>query len=171
MLKSLLLNGYLPKELPPPFTTESFAKKSREITHEFANLTAIMTAKERERHPRPSQPGKFDMARRGHSRRMLSIVNPVNQLYLCDLLVNKWKEIEVAMGASAYSITRADITAGSTRAVPLPPFATLPERRIKLYAPYSHIVETDVSAFYHAIYTHSIPWALHEKELAKSRRR
>ena len=33
------------------------------------------------------------------------------------------------------------------------------------------ILHTDVSRFYNSIYTHSIPWALHTKLIAKQRRR
>lgn len=33
-----------------------------------------------------------------------------------------------------------------------------------------YILETDISRFYHSVYTHSIPWAIHTKSFAKSNR-
>jgi hypothetical protein len=52
----------------------------------------------------------------------------------------------------------------------MPPFSELPEIRVKTYAAQNFILSTDVSSFYHSIYTHSIPWALHGKALAKQNR-
>jgi hypothetical protein len=46
----------------------------------------------------------------------------------------------------------------------------LPEHRIKLYATHREVLQTDILSFYHTIYTHSIPWALHGKAVAKQNR-
>ncbi|GJD41971.1 RNA-directed DNA polymerase [Methylobacterium bullatum] len=169
--KALLGLGYFPKELPPPFKTKGIATKSAKIEAKFTVMDALLTNRERDRHPPSSHASKFNMARRGHSRRMLQIVNPINQYYLCRFISVHWNKIFEAINESDYSITKAEIDVHGYRAVPLPPISSLAETRIKAYAPYSHILETDVSSFYHNIYTHSIPWALHGKAVAKIRRK
>ena len=46
-----------------------------------------------------------------------------------------------------------------------------PERRADVRAVSRYILKTDVTDFYPSIYTHSIPWALHGKAVAKSNRK
>lgn len=43
--------------------------------------------------------------------------------------------------------------------------------RILRSSPYHYLLKADISRFYHSIYTHSIPWALHTKATAKVNRR
>lgn len=45
------------------------------------------------------------------------------------------------------------------------------QRSIELSLEYRHIFVTDISNCYSAMYTHSIPWALHEKNVAKKNRK
>ncbi len=52
----------------------------------------------------------------------------------------------------------------------MPKLSLLSEKRIEAYATARAILQTDVLSFYHAIYTHSIPWALHGKRVAKRNR-
>ena len=49
-------------------------------------------------------------------------------------------------------------------------FELLPPRRARNRAVGRYLVVADVSLFYHSIYTHTIPWALHTKEIAKRQR-
>lgn len=52
----------------------------------------------------------------------------------------------------------------------MPLLSLLSEKRIAAYATARAILQTDVLSFYHAIYTHSVPWALHGKNIAKRNR-
>jgi Reverse transcriptase (RNA-dependent DNA polymerase) len=169
--KALLARGYFPKELPPPFSSATFATKIAKLSKEWERIVSSFTSRQKDYHPRASLPVVFDMARRGHARRQLSIPNPINQFYLCDCLSNNWSAIKTRSDVSAYSLTRNEISAEGARAVPMPPFSDLPEHRVKAYAAQQTILSTDISSFYHSIYTHSIPWALHGKSLAKRNRR
>lgn len=45
------------------------------------------------------------------------------------------------------------------------------QRAIELSLEYDYVLETDITDCYGAIYTHSIVWALHTKEVAKKRRK
>ncbi|MDY0885204.1 RNA-directed DNA polymerase [Dongia soli] len=129
-----------------------------------------LSRRDQEKHPRPSIACRYDLARRGHSRRLLSIVNPVNQLYLIFEIASLYPQLTSFSQKSRFSLTPVKVELNAIRAVPLPPFSGLAELRLKAYATRSHILSTDIARFYQSIYTHSIPWALHGKELAKLNR-
>src|SRR5262245_46978643 len=105
-IEALLCKGYLPRELPPPFATASFKGKSKKILKEFETAKLLLSNKEQENFPFASHPAIFDMARRGHARRLLSIPNPVNQLYLAIEIVEHWDAIVTAIDRSNLSITK-----------------------------------------------------------------
>lgn len=167
--EALLGRGYFPKELPPPFQTELFAAKAASLRLKWAELHAAMPKKDRDNHPVPSHPVLFDMARKGHARRTLAIPNPVSQFYLTEELSSHWDAISQLINSSSLSITRCDISPEG-RAISLPALSGLADKRVILHAPLGAILQTDVLSFYHAIYTHAIPWALHGKSAAKANR-
>jgi hypothetical protein len=170
-LKLLLSHGYFPKELPPPFATVSLSRHIDAIAQHWRAHVASLPRRAQENIPSASSPEVFNMARRGHMRRLLSIPNPVNQYYLCDNIAANWRRIQHILNKSPYSLTKCEILAGKDRAVDTIPFSNLPEHRIRHYCNYAYVIQTDVARFYHAIYTHAIPWALHGKEVAKQNRR
>lgn len=167
--EALLGRGYFPKELPPPFQTTVFAEKSANLRPIWAAAVAAMPTRARNAHPNPSHPILYDMARKGHARRTLAIPNPINQFYLCETIATHWNSITNIINNSKLSITKCDI-ASEGRAVPISPLSKLAEKRILLYATKDAILQTDVLSFYHSIYTHAIPWALHGKAAAKVNR-
>lgn len=169
LIDALLARGYFPKELPPPFTSAAFANNIDQIAPTWEQYVAGLTAAERRKHPLSSRCSRFDMARKGHSRRMLAIPNPVNQYHLVEAIAEHWESLSAIMGRSRISLTAAEI-GDEGRAVSMPKLSLLTEKRIKAYATSRAILQTDVLSFYHSIYTHSIPWALHGKRTSKRNR-
>lgn len=169
-LQALLARGYFPKELPPPFSSAVLPSNIGAIAPHWAAHEASLDAKQRRNYPPVSRYARFDMARKGHSRRMLGVPNPINQYYLTSALVDHQDEFEAISGRSPISLTSAIITETGNRAVAMPKLSLLTEKRIQAYATAGAILQTDVLSFYHAIYTHSIPWALHGKRVAKRNR-
>ncbi len=43
-------------------------------------------------------------------------------------------------------------------------------QRATLNAGYELLAEADIAAFFHSVYTHTIPWAIHGKVLAKQKK-
>lgn len=168
-IEALLARGYFPKELPPPFTTAKFAAKIANVVPLWAAHEAALPAAQRRTYPPPSNYARFDMARKGHSRRMLGVPNPVNQYFLIIAIADHQDEFEAISAASPISLTSAVISTGK-RAVHMPLLSVLSEKRIASYATARAILQTDVLSFYHAIYTHSVPWALHGKKITKRNR-
>src|SRR5215218_6610127 len=124
IVTALLGRGYFPKELPPPFQTGSLAAQGATIKAKWAALRAAMNSKTRDKHPLPSYPALFDMARKGHARRTLAIPNPVNQFYLVQEIARHWGAITSLIDSSRLSITKCSI-AEKGRAIPMPPLSSL----------------------------------------------
>jgi len=160
-LFSLLENGYFPKELPPPFNTKSYAM----------NLAApgitppriMFTSK-----PCFSMQTTHNLARSGGLRRNLSIPNPKHFYLLADHIVSNWSNIKAKTDRSPFSMTKP-VDIGTERAIT--PEHSLSERinkRVELRSSNKFIIKADISRFFPSIYTHSIPWALMGKTIAKS---
>jgi hypothetical protein len=169
-LEALLARGYLPKELPPPFTSSVFASNITNVVPLWAAHEAGLNAHQRRIYPPVSSYAAFDMARKGHSRRMLGIPNPLNQYHLTSAIADHQDEFEQISNRSPISLTPTIISSTGKRAVAMPKISLLSEKRIEVYGTARAILQTDVLSFYHAIYTHSIPWALHGKRVAKRNR-
>lgn len=169
-LKSLLSRGYFPKELPPPFSTETFSKQIDDIERSWSAHEQSLSQQQRKKYPPITNYARFDMARKGHSRRMLAIPSPISQFFLSKEISEHQNDFETLFERSPLSLTPANISANSFRAVPLEKISTLSEKRIQSYATAKVILQTDVLSFYHSVYTHSIPWALHGKRVAKRNR-
>jgi hypothetical protein len=169
-LSTLLAKGYFPKELPPPFSTALFASKIAAVEPLWAVHEAGLSLQQKRNYPPVSRYVRFDMARKGHSRRMLAVPNPVNQFLLTKVIAEHQSEFEALFASSPIGLTPATITADGNRAVPMEKLSVLSEKRLQAYSTARAILQTDVLSFYHAIYTHSIPWALHSKRVAKRNR-
>ncbi|WP_371807630.1 RNA-directed DNA polymerase [Arhodomonas sp. KWT] len=107
-------------------------------------------------------------ARGGLLRRKLSICHPVLYYLLSREVDSNWASIVSVASGSALAATAPDkkstgraidgkFTQGDRANLAI---TTRIGRRF--------ILSTDISRFYHSIYTHSIPWALHTKPVAKA---
>jgi hypothetical protein len=162
ILKPLLEKGYFPVQLPPGFTSVSFAA---EIDH----FAAIWDAVPEKKIPL-TQTEKFSVARSSYFRRGTAIVNPISFYYLAKEIDNFWPQIEEHFQKS--TLSRSNPNFGpSLRAINLPKFSQLYEEKITSSAGFKYALITDVTSFFPAIYTHTIPWALHGKEVAKKNKK
>lgn len=164
-VKSLIARGYFARELPPPFTTERFAQLVG------SNPGALPTAFNLNANPSfITQTAIHNLARPGGClRRRLGIPNPINYYQLVALVANNWQTIEAHCRQSPFSLTTPKIDASGKRAVDGK--SSLDERpiyRARVRATSRVILRTDLSQFYPSLYTHSVPWALHGKAVAKA---
>lgn len=155
-LKILLQNGYFPPELPPPFTTRDFAKYRKSVKAAWPTGSEPNTT-----------PEIFNVPRTGIKRRRLSIVNPISQYFLSELLSENWIEIKKFIDSSKTSLDKPILTGGIERAIPKPDFAWIDLKKIETAGEYDHILFSDISRFYGTIYTHAIPWAMYGKQWSK----
>ena len=163
MLDDILSRGYFPKELPPCFTTVSFAQTIMNVSNK----------------PKMFDEGKttaraciHNLARAGSLRRKLNIVNPIPFFPLAKCIADNWSQLESKCKGSYLSKSLPVIDSSSQRAiVSCNVESDLTESRSQIRAPQYVIIKTDIANFYPSIYTHSIPWALHGKSVAKRQKK
>lgn len=163
LLEKLLSKGYFPKEALSPFSTEKYA---RAIANGYDNLPPLFRT------------GKFiskcaihNISRKGTLRRKLGIPNPVNFFRLSETITENWHDILECASKSTISLTTPDTASNGNRAFnPRCSLNELPDIHAKLRSKHKYILKTDISRFYHSIYTHSIAWTYHTKDIAKKNR-
>jgi hypothetical protein len=162
ILNDLLAKGFFPQELPPCFSTASFANV---VAFPIGALPAEFIK------PAVSRPCPYSFARGGTGaiRRRLSIVNPLAFYALANVIATNWAAIDAHLQNTPLSQSRPMHWSGANRA-----FKTLSYTNRFLVAPKARnrsaaraFLLADVSQFYHSIYTHSIAWAFHTKAIAK----
>ena len=161
---TLLGRGFLPKELPPLFSTETFADFVRD-------RGTIKVAPS----PRPpskrctSRPCIHNLARPGRLRRRLSLPNPFNYYLLAEHLASHWKSVEKQFQRSALSMSVPKEDASGVRAL-VPQADDLLSIRAATRSVGRFLLRTDIARFYPSIYTHSLAWAIDGKQKAKKKR-
>lgn len=156
----LLSRGYFPKELPPPFDPLDFANR---VVASVGPVPVSLSSKKLR-----ARPCIHNIARVGSLRRRLSICNPIAFYNLALAIEKAWPRLERIAKDSPFSQSRPAPTA--TRAVS-PTGQPLPSLRASHRATSRFLLKADVARFYHSIYTHSIPWAIHGKDTAKRNRK
>ncbi|MBO1058492.1 MAG: RNA-directed DNA polymerase [Dolichospermum sp. JUN01] len=173
VLGQLLSKGYFPKELPPAFTTEKFA---RAVTQASFNPNNCLVAPNNKGNLASAKNGtsqlcKHNIARLDGTSRPLHIPHPSHFFYLCQELDIKWAEVEAHLRQSTLSISIPKSDPNSIRAyIPSESGSARPNRRMKDRAQGNTLLIADIANFYGTVYTHSIPWALDTKPVAKSDR-
>ena len=157
-LEDLLGVGYFPKELPPPFNTKSFTKYFKSKSH----FKGMKGKKDK------SNCSEFSIPKIGYLRTKVSLVNPYNYLILCEEIKNSWPDIEVVYNGSTITTSLPKINTNNFKTEYS--FSAFKEKALIESLGRNYLLTTDISRFYSSIYTHSIPWALHTKEIAKSDR-
>ncbi|MGF6761318.1 hypothetical protein P3T24_001631 [Paraburkholderia sp. GAS33] len=159
MLEDLLSRGYFPVQLPPNFTSETFAS---ELPKFKAQWDAVVT-------PPSTLFERFSVPRSSYYRRTTALLNPISFYYLARDITHYWTQIQAHYTKSPLSKSTPTI-AGGLRAITIPKFSELYEEKITAAAGFRYALVTDISAFFPTIYTHVIPWALHTKAIAKANR-
>ena len=172
-LRTFLRKGYFPNEVPAPFNTESFAS---EITARAGALPEEFDGKQP-----TSKPVRHDLTRPGQLPRRFSIPNPSAAVAVAKLVADSWDELDLILRRSRLTTSRPTPTSHpraptdhrrTTRALEFS--HSWPDRQLRAADVRSvgrYIVRADISLFYPSIYTHTIPWAIHGKDIAKARRR
>ena len=181
-LKRLLEKGYLPKELPPPFSSKLFAEKHRFIKSKWDKKINTEKAKQPGENKESAKKrfienyGKYDssqlaiysLAKGIYSRRKLGIPNPKQYSDLSSAIIENWSLLRKTYKLSSYSES-TPIEAKAKRAVRTKSISWNNFKFQLIEKSFDKKVELtlDISQFYPTIYTHSIPWAIVGKDKAK----
>ena len=174
ILKDLIERGYFPQELPPPFRTESFSN----FVHAGGSLPGYI--------PPPNTPGQkqvaglgqtnsipgvYNLARVGLLRRVLSIPNPVHFLKLAEYVVTNWAKISTHFGTTSLSLSIPTLGSEGRAIARRDTLAGRASKKVEVRSKGRYLVIADIARFYPGIYTHSIPWAIDGKAIAKKNRK
>lgn len=168
--EKLIEKGYFAKELPPQFVTYPLARKLPIIKSTWNNKISSLT-KPRKQFFSETKSTVFNIPKVGLSRRVLSLPNPIHQTNLVETIINKWGEIDLIFNKSnsSFSIPIEDL-ANKRAFVTEHSFSSFKRSRFIGSFDNYHQVKSDISKFYGSIYTHSIPWIIHTKTVAKANR-
>jgi hypothetical protein len=160
LLDDLLASGYFPKELPPAFSTDSYANAV------VSNLPSLPTSFRQSNWVRPVN---FTIAKTLGLRRRLTIANPIRYFSLSELIATQWSQIQPHLTSSSLSRSSPVSDPSGARAlVPATRLQDLISIRAQNRAHGKYTLVADISEFYPSIYTHTIPWAFHGKAVAKA---
>lgn len=163
-----LQNGYFPKELPPPFTTSSFASL---IASQSLSIPPSFSSGQLPNGSESAYLSLHHLTRVGKLQRRLGIPNPITHYRLCNEICQQWTPLSQHTQTSQLSASKPTTGTSTQRAIyPEYKHGELPKLRAEKHIGGRYFIKTDVSRFYHSIYTHSIPWALHTKPTAKVNR-
>jgi hypothetical protein len=155
--QTLLARGYFPKELPPSFFTEQFAKYATSKNGR-SKISAYIPA------DKFTECFKYRLALPGMDRRELRIPHPVSYAKLAELTAKNFGRLLKKAGASGFSRSRPVYATGFHRAVrPMVKPTNLSRERAAIRAGSSFLLKTDVSQFYPSLYTHAVGWAVDPK--------
>jgi len=156
----LLAYGYLPKELPPIFSSRDFAS----ATYAEKN-PGVLAGKKWQR------ASQYLLQQKPHYKRRLDVLCPHAMLKQAHLIADNYTQLSKAFthvdgNCSCPAFNRKTKFQRAVR-----PYAIgigYTKRKLTLRARFPLILKLDVKNYYRSIYTHSIPWAIHGKKYAKA---
>lgn len=159
--EAVMEKGFFPDSLPPVFKVGRF--------HQASQLLGLFGGMITER-DKPFALARYNETKRGNQRRVFSIPNPIFFIDCAEYLSAHRRQISALLNRSNISRSKPRLSQEGQRALEIDSFGEFNrERRISLSSS-KYVVKTDISRFYHSIYTHSIPWAMHGKAQSKADR-
>nr|WP_320146517.1 RNA-directed DNA polymerase [uncultured Anaeromusa sp.] len=157
--ENLLRNEYFPAELPPCFSSETFADK-HQIIQGYVNLRTF----------KPAEPLTFSGYKNINSRRKFAIPNPCQYAKAADVIVCNAATIFQIYNESKVSLTvplEKEPDKHECYKKPTKRISDSKEKIEKIYQSNLYEIRLDIQSFFDSVYTHSISWAMHTKEVAK----
>ena len=172
--------GYFPKELPRPFTTESFGRASLQILGDwekakiFQKQPKSITKKKARRQSYGFEIPKAELEiistpKAGFERRNIGITHPIPQALLAHEIALNYKQVLKWISRQTYSLDSVDVSDKFGRSIRGINFSLHAAKKSFIEATSDWLVKTDITRFYPSIYTHSITWAAYGKEKVKAK--
>ncbi|WP_198011637.1 RNA-directed DNA polymerase [Roseovarius nubinhibens] len=98
------------------------------------------------------------------------MINPISYLAISKVLADNFVALRSASRKSKFSASPLVFDWVGSRAVFRPSIDLRDDFRVNLATRHERYVAADIRAFFHSIYTHSIPWAIYGKSWAKQNR-
>lgn len=180
ILLALLAKGYFPKELPPTFTTVTFAQDIEPILSDWSGAKLYKKQpKKRNRTKYKSNAYGYEVPKAemenisipkiGFERRTVGITHPIPQSLLCKEIASNYPTIQKWLTRQTYSLDEIRVSKKYARAIKGINFPLHRAKKSYIEATSDWLVKTDITRFYPSIYTHSLTWAAYGKEKVKAR--
>lgn len=167
-LKRLISHGFFAPELPPCFVSNDLSKYRKSI---LSGINALPPSKGKpNKFSFISEPAWFYYPRFNKNDRRHGTPNPISHLLLAQEIANNYIALRKIAKLSKISASPPVFDWSGPRALVRPSIDLRDDFRIDLSSRREEFVSTDIRAFFHSIYTHSIPWAIYGKEWAKANR-
>lgn len=164
--RRLLSHGFFAPELPPCLVSEGVARYRAAIWRDIE----VIGIQQLNRFV--SHTTWFNFPRFGRNDRRHGVINPIAYMAISKVIADNFVELRAtARRRSGLSVSPLVFDWSGTRAVLRPSIDLLDDFRLDLASRRETFVSADLRAFYHSIYTHSIPWAIRDKAVAKADRR
>ena len=159
-VKKMLANEYFPVELPECFT-------SGDIVKHYIALKGQLSATNYS----SSKPWLFSVYKSEHARRRMAIPNIYHYFKVSELLCENYEELKDVYKLSKYSLTKPSTDQSNTEKRAYNRVSNNQnETRLKnesLFMDNTICIKLDISNCFDSIYTHSVAWAIHSKEVSK----
>lgn len=167
-LRRLLSHGYFAPELPPCFVSEDLARNRKVILDSIEALPLVKGKPAFHRYI--SEPSWFYFPRFGKDDRRHGVPNPLAYLLLSRTVADNYVKLRSAAKTSKISSSPPIFDWNGPRALVRPSIDLRDDFRVDLSSRREEFVSADIRAFFHSIYTHAIPWAIHGKAFSKINR-
>lgn len=163
--RRLLSHGFFAPELPPCFVSEDLARYRATIwrgieAHGIGELDKFVT-----------KTSWFHFPRFGRNDRRHGVVNPIAYMAIAKIVADKFVELRAtARRRSGMSASPLMFDWSGSRSILRSNIDLLDDFRLDLASRREMFVSADLRAFYHSVYTHTIPWAVRGKATAKADR-
>lgn len=159
--RTLLARGYFPKELPPNFYSEQFAKYAASV----AGRATLGSYKPSEK---STASVVYNLALPSRINRELRVVHPFAFAKIASFVAEKLSRLLGIAAKSPFAKSRPIYESNRQRAIrPMTSPANLARERFAARAGASFVLQADVSQFYPSLYTHAVGWAIDPKLRAK----
>ncbi|WP_242535037.1 RNA-directed DNA polymerase [Roseococcus suduntuyensis] len=152
----LLRKGMLPENLPPSFGSHLLGTRLAEY------YSGSDLSKKLNKH------SPYNASKRGGHRRIFSAIHPSMAYNSSLFLERNWRDVSQIFSQDTFSYSIPQVLPSSRRAVVITSQHEMDQTKLEKLSRYRYIAKTDISRFYHSLYTHTIPWAVHGKVQAKA---
>lgn len=156
----MLEHGYFPENIPPVFDIKNLHGAAIKTLNSGEYIT-----------DKPTEGCRYNVSKRGGQRRVFTMPNPIFMVDAATFFIDRKNEIDEHLQVSTDSSSYPTFSEAEGRPISISTFPEFHKRRRRDLALSRYTVRTDISRFYHSIYTHALPWALHGKSESKKDRK
>jgi len=169
--KRLISHGFFAPELPPCFVSENLAHYRESLWRSIEAVPKLPDSRFSGSKQFVSEPAWFYFPRYGRDDRKHGVLNPISFLAISRVVSDNFVQLRKTSKKSKISASPLVFDWKGSRALFRPSIDLRDDFRVHLATRHERYVTADIRAFFHSIYTHAIPWAIHGKDWAKVNRR